>query len=136
MALNRVQTTYQTQLLEYEVQAQATAGLLKKLKEENQAPEDKSKMGLGWIRAIVLAWKERTKSMIGERSLQWWSKWAQQVAELQTLRVDVENWSKDGDNFYKMDAKSIVTIRELSDDFLSLAREQLAVVRRHLGTQL
>ena len=82
MALNRVQTTYQTQFLEYEVQAQATAGLIKKLKEEKQVAEDKSKMGLSRIYAIVLAWKERTKSMIGESSVQWWSKWAQQAAEL------------------------------------------------------
>ena len=82
MVLNSVQTTYQTQFLEYEVQAQATAGLIKKLKEEKQATEDKCKMGLSQIRAIVLAWKERTKSMIGESSVQWWSKWVQQAAEL------------------------------------------------------
>ena len=82
--------------------------------------------------------------MIGERSVQWWSKWAQQAAELQTLQADAENRRKEGDNFYKMDAESIVTIRELSDDFLSLAWEQLVAVRRlveqldddQLGTQL
>ena len=33
-ALDKVQSTYQTQLLEYGVQAQATAGQIKKLKEE------------------------------------------------------------------------------------------------------
>ena len=57
----------------------------------------------------------------------------------------MENWRKEGDNFYKMDAESIVTIREeLSDDFLSLVGEQLVVVKRlveqldddQLGTQL
>ena len=59
--------------------------------------------------------------------------------------MDVENRHKDDDNFYKMDAESIVTImEELLNDFLSLAGEQLAVVRRlvdqldddQLGTQL
>ena len=97
-------------MLEYGVQAQATVGLIKKLKEEKQATEDKSKMGLNWIRAIVLASKERTKSMIDESSMQWWSKWAQRAAELQTLREDAENRRKDGDNFCKMDGESIVTI--------------------------
>ena len=57
----------------------------------------------------------------------------------------MENRQKEGDNFYKMDEVSIVTIREeLSDNFLSLAGEQLTVVRRlvkqldddQLGTQL
>ena len=131
LALNRVQTTYQTQLMEYGVQAQATVGLIKKLKEEKQVVEYKSKMGLSRIRVIVLAWNERTKSMIGESLVQWWSKWAQQTTELQTLQADVKNQRKDGDNIYKMDAESIVTIREeLSNDFLSLAGEQLVVVRR------
>ena len=82
MALNKVQTTYQTQLLEYREQAQAIAILIKKLKEETQAVEDKSKMGLNRIRDIVLTWKERTKRMIEESLVQWWSKWAQQAMEL------------------------------------------------------
>ena len=63
--------------------------------------------------------------------MQWWTKWAKQAAKLQFLRVDEENRRKEGDDFYKMDMASIVTIREeLSDDFLSLAGEQLAAVRR------
>jgi hypothetical protein len=70
-------------LLEYV--GQATVGLIKKLKEEMQVVEDKSKVGLSRICAIVLAWKERKNSMIGESLVQWWSKWAQQAAELQTL---------------------------------------------------
>ena len=47
------------------------------------------------------------------------------------MTVDAENWRKDGDDFYKLDEENIVAIREeLSDNFLSLAGEQLAVVRR------
>mgnify|MGYP006905982425 CR=1 FL=1 len=60
----------------------------------------------------------------------WWSKWAKQAAELQFLRADAENQRKDDDDFYKLNVENIVAIREeLSDDFLSLAREQLATVR-------
>ena len=45
------------------------------------------------------------------------------------LRADAENRQKEGDEFYKMYTESIITIREeLSDDFLSLAEEQLAAV--------
>ena len=45
--------------------------------------------------------------------------------------VDAENRKKAGDNFYKMDKESIVTIREeLSDDFFSLAESHLGAVRR------
>ena len=49
MALDIVQTTYQTQLVSYEVQAQATATLIKKLKEDKQVAEDKTKLGVGRI---------------------------------------------------------------------------------------
>ena len=48
-----------------------------------------------------------------------WNQWSQQAVELQILRADVENRKKVGNNFYKMDEESIITIREeLSDDFL------------------
>ena len=132
-------------MLQYEGQAQATASLIKKLKEERQAAEDKSKVGLNRIRGIVLTWRNQTKRLIEESLVQWWSKWAQRASELQVMGADVENRQKDGDNFYKIDVESIVTIREeLSDNFLSLAREQLAVVTQlveqldddQLGTQL
>ena len=91
--------------------------------------EDKSKRGSGRIRDIVLTWRDRTKRLVEESSVQWWSKWAKQVAELQILGADAENRQKEGEEFYKMDAESVVTIREeLADDFLSLADEQLVVV--------
>ena len=51
MALDRVQTTYQTQLLKYEMQVQDTAALIKKLKEEKQVAGDSSKLGVCQIRA-------------------------------------------------------------------------------------
>ena len=74
-----------------------------------------------------------------------WNQRSQQVAELQVLWVDVENKKKAGDNFYKMDKESIVTIwEELSDDFSSLAGTHLEAIWRiiegpdydQLGTQL
>ena len=47
------------------------------------------------------------------------------------LRADAENQRKDGDEFYKLDKESIEAIRdELSDDFLSLADEQIVAVQR------
>ena len=79
MAPDSVQTAYQTQLLECRVRAQATVALIKKLKEEKQAIEDKSKLGLNQIRDILLAWKERTKRMIDESSIEWLTMWMQQA---------------------------------------------------------
>ena len=49
MVLDKLQTIYQTKLLEYEVQAQDTTTILKKLKDEKQASENSTK--LGWIRS-------------------------------------------------------------------------------------
>ena len=78
-------------------------------------------MGLGRIRDLVLTWRVRTKKMVEESLVQWWSKSAKQATELQLLRADAENRRKDDDDFYKLDAENIVGIRgELSDDFLSL----------------
>ena len=49
MVLDKLQTIFQTKLLEYEVQAQDTTTILKKLKDEKQASENSTK--LGWIRS-------------------------------------------------------------------------------------
>ena len=46
MVLQRMQSTYQNQLSHYREQEAATTLLIKQLKEERQAAEDKSKMGL------------------------------------------------------------------------------------------
>ena len=53
MTLQRVQTTYQNQLLHYKDQEVVTVNLIKQLKDEWQAAEDKAKMGLERIRFIV-----------------------------------------------------------------------------------
>ena len=82
MALNRVQTTYQKQLMQYQGQDEATAILLKQLKDGKWVVEEKSKMGLDHIRDIVMTWRDRTKKLVEESSVQWCSKWAKQVAEL------------------------------------------------------
>ena len=44
--LDKVQTTYQSKLLEYEVQANATATLIKQLKDEKQATKDNTKLDI------------------------------------------------------------------------------------------
>ena len=47
------------------------------------------------------------------------------------LRTDAENRQKDDDKFYILDKESIEAIKEeLSDDFLSLADEQMLVAQR------
>ena len=79
----------------------------------------------------MTTWGNQTKTSIDDCLAELWMQWSQQATELQTLRADAENRKKVGDNFYKMDEESIVTIREeLSDDFFSLAESHLGVVWR------
>ena len=145
MALDRVQATYQTQLLEYGEHARDTIALIKKLKEEKQRAEDSTKLGVGRIRAILVAWKEGTKRNIDniyDRMVDSLVAASGRIASPSSRR---RTRKKAGDNFYKMDEESIVTIREeLSDNFFSLADTHLEAVRRlierlnddKLGTQL
>ena len=131
MTLQRVQSTYQNQLSHYREQEVATAKLIEQLKNERQAAEDKSKMGLERISLIVQAWRNRTKRLIEESSVQWWSKWGKHTAELQLLRADAENRQKDGDDCYMLTKEDFTAVKdELADDFVTLADEQLAVVRQ------
>ena len=131
MTLQRVQTTYQSQLTHYRDQEAATAKLIEQLKNEWQAAEDKSKMGLERINLIVQAWRNRTKCLIEDRSVQWWSNWGKHTAELQLLRVDAENPQKDDDDCYMLTKEDFTAVKdELADDFVTLADEQLAVVRK------
>ena len=87
--------------MHYQGQVEAIARLIKQLKDE------KSKMGLGRIRDIVLTWWNRTKWLVEEISVQWWSKWAKQVAELHVLRADAENWQKKVTTFIKWTRKTL-----------------------------
>ena len=76
------------------------------------------------------AWRDRAQTNINECSTKVWKEWSQQAVEVQTVRADAENWTKAGDNLYKMDEESIVTIREeLSEDFFALAEAHLKEVR-------
>ena len=121
--LNKLQTTYQHQVIEYESQAQVVAAVITRLKGEKQEAEESAKLGVDRIRHIMSAWQDRTSTRINACSARLWKEWSQQAVELQTFREDAENRKKAGDNFYKMDEESIVTIREeLSDDFFVLGR--------------
>ena len=71
----------------------------------------------------------RTK--VDDCSMAVWKQWSKQAAELQILRADVQNRNKSGDNFYKMDQESIITIlEELSEDFYLLAQVHVDKVWR------
>ena len=61
MAVDKVETTYQTKLMEYEIQVKAAANLIKQLKTEKEAIDVKVQMGIERIRMIVRAWRDRTK---------------------------------------------------------------------------
>ena len=69
--------------------------------------------------------------MIDDNSIKWWTKWAQNAAELQLLRADVENRQKEGDDCYTLTSEDFTAIRdELANDFQALADDQLVQVRQ------
>ena len=73
------------------------------------------------------------RAKLEECSATIWEHWSKEVAKLQILRADVKNRKKSGDNFYKMDEESIITIQEeLSKDFYVLAQIQIGGVQRLL----
>jgi hypothetical protein len=131
MVLQRLQRTYQNQLSHYREQEADTVRIIKQLKEERQAAENKSQMGAERIQCILRSWLTKTKSLIDDNSVRWWAKWAQNTAELQLLRADVENRRKEGDDCYMVTSEDFTTIRyELAKDFTTLADEQLVQVRQ------
>ena len=90
------------------------------------------KMGIKHIQMIIGAQSERMKAKIEQFSVEIWSQWSKQAAELQILQADADNRKKvGGDIFYKMDKDSIITIRdELLDDFYALADAQIDVIQK------
>ena len=93
----------------------------------------------------MAAMRNRSWTSIDGCLVELWKQWSHQATQLQMLWADVENRKKAGDNFHKMDEESIIVIREeLSDNFFSLAKSHLGVLRRlvqrldddQLGTQL
>ena len=61
LVLDKIQTTYQHQVIEYEGQEQAVAAVIQKLRNERQVAEDIAKFGVEWIRSMVTAWRNQTK---------------------------------------------------------------------------
>ena len=86
LVLNKLQTTYQHQVIEYERQAQSTAVVIQRLKSEKQVVEDSTKLGVERIRSMMAAWRNWTRTSIDDCSAELWMQWSQQAAELQTLR--------------------------------------------------
>ena len=69
--------------------------------------------------------------MIEDSSVQWWSKWGKLTVELKLQRADAENRQKDGDDCYMLTKEDFTAVKdELADDFVTLADEQLVVVRQ------
>ena len=56
MVLQKLQSTYQGQLSHYKEQEEDTIKIIKQLKEERQAAEIKSQMGMQRIQCILRAW--------------------------------------------------------------------------------
>ena len=71
--LDKVQTTYQTRIMDYEVQATTMTMLIKQLKKEKEATEDKVKMGIKRIWMIIEGRREWMRSEVKDRSATVWN---------------------------------------------------------------
>ena len=128
--ISKWRSSYEKQKAEYIEQAQLMADIIRRTRKEKEAASEQAKAGVDRIRLIMSSWNTRAQASIKESAEKLWREWAQQAAELQTLRADAENRKKTGDKFYKMDEDSIVNIREeLSEDFYALAEEHLKEIR-------
>ena len=77
LVLNKLQTTYQHQVIEYERQAQSTAVVIQRLKSEKQVVEDSTKLGVERIRSMMAAWRNWTRTSIDDCSAELWMQWSQ-----------------------------------------------------------
>ena len=72
VVLDKVQTTYQTQGTYYEAQTDVGATLIKKLKREKEAMEEKVSMDIKRIRIIVRGWREPLHQRLEENVVAVW----------------------------------------------------------------
>ena len=75
--LNKLQTTYQDQVIEYEGKAQVVAVVIIRLKNEKQEAEESAKLGIDLIRHKMSAWRDRTRISINACSAKLWKEWSQ-----------------------------------------------------------
>ena len=90
-ALNKLRDTYEKKAVEYESQAQAATANIIRLRKEKEEANARAQVGVYRIRFIMSAWRDRAQTSINESVEKVWKEWAQQAAELQTLRADAEN---------------------------------------------
>ena len=68
--------------MDYEVQATTMTMLIKQLKKEKEAIEDKVKMGIMRIQMIIGGRRERMREKVADSSATIWNQWSKQAAEL------------------------------------------------------
>ena len=61
VVLGKVQKTYQTRTMDYEVQAMTTTTLIQRLKKEKEVTKDKVKMSINHIQMIIGGTRERMR---------------------------------------------------------------------------
>ena len=81
----------------------------------------KYELGEERIRALVTTHRLKLKQKVEETLANGWKERSAQAVELQVLRVDDENWKKEGHSFYKMDENILMVHEDLAEDFEALA---------------
>ena len=92
--LNKLQTTYQKKVVDYESQAQAVVVIIIRLRQEKQEAHAQAQLGVDRIRHIMSAWRDQAQTSINECSEKVWKEWLQQAAQLQT-QLQLEKYEQD-----------------------------------------
>ena len=76
-ALNKLRSTYEKKVEEYEAQAQATVAIIIRAKKEKREAYARAQAGEDRIRLIMSAWSDRAQASINESTEKVWKEWLQ-----------------------------------------------------------
>ena len=130
MVLDRVPTTYQTKLTEFEVQATVVADVIKQRKNIKEVMEDKTKLGIQRIPMIVAAWRDQMKIRIDDCSATIWNQCSQKAAKVQLLWADAKNRKKVTNSTKWMKKVLSPSMKNYLMILFALAETQIEVVRK------
>ena len=98
--------------LQYEARARGHASKMNTLKLSLDELRAKTDMGTKRIRTLLHMHRGRFEKKITEALTKGWAGWMQQAAELHTFCADLENQTKAGKGFFKLNNESISTVHE------------------------
>ena len=98
--------------LQYEARAQGQATKINTLELSLDELRAKTNMGAERIQTLLHTHKGKFEKQLTEALDRGWAGWTKQAAELHTFCADLENQTKAGKGFFKLNNESISTVHE------------------------